>query len=404
MSMRHITILGHKDHGKSTLIGSILIATGSASPERVEEAKTASARLKRKFEPAYMLDSFAEEREGGLTIDTTRAQFEYMGRAFELIDVPGHEELIKNMISGASYADTAILVVSAAPKEGIKSQTKRHVFLANMLGISSFIVAVNKMDMAKYSERTFENIRSGLEDYFASIGIRNANVHYVPISAYNMENITKPSSSMPWYKGMPLLQLLFKNNEGARKAPARILIQGPMGKDSIEAYAGKMLSGSVGPGAKLNVVPAGKSVTVKRLVVKGRDASLAKAGESIVLYAEPRIALPRGCILSSTKRTRSASIISAKVFFVKNFGKSLELRLNGISVKASLQTDKFINTATGKPIESKTARALNAMECILKLSEKVAAEEFTDFKGLSRFLIYSGKGFAGIGTIEKIIG
>ncbi|EQD45119.1 translation elongation factor EF-1, subunit alpha, partial [mine drainage metagenome] len=143
MIVRRVTLLGHKDHGKSTLIGNLLISTKSVSEARVEDAKRTSIRLGRKFEPGFLLDSFEEEREGAMTIDTTRAQIKYRGSAFEFIDVPGHEELIKNMISGASYADSALLIVSAKKGEGITGQTRRHIFLAKMLGIERVVVAVN---------------------------------------------------------------------------------------------------------------------------------------------------------------------------------------------------------------------------------------------------------------------
>ena len=182
MHIQQITMLGHKDHGKSTLIGSLLMSTGSATEERIADAKNTSKKLGKQFEPAFILDAFSEEREGGLTIDTARAQIKYMGKAFELIDVPGHEELIKNMLSGASYANTAVLVVSAAKDEGIKPQTKRHLFLAKMLGIRHFIVAVNKMDTVGYSQNDYEMIKNDIAAYLDDIGVHSQSVNFVPIS------------------------------------------------------------------------------------------------------------------------------------------------------------------------------------------------------------------------------
>ena len=158
MEVKSITLLGDKDNGKSTTIGSMLILTKSVTEERVKEAKKISKELGRSFEPGFILDSFSEEREGGLTIDITRAQVAYKNHAFEFIDVPGHEEFIKNMISGASYASSALLIVSAKPQEGVKEQTKRHVFISRMLGIKNLVVAVNKMDAVKYKESAFKAI------------------------------------------------------------------------------------------------------------------------------------------------------------------------------------------------------------------------------------------------------
>ena len=153
MIVKKITLLGHKDHGKSTLIGNMLILTDRVNPAKLKEAQRTSKELAKRFEPGFILDSFSEEREGGLTIDTTRTEkIPHKGLAFEFIDVPGHEELIKNMMSGASQADIAVLIISAKSDEGIRDQTKRHLFIAKMLGIRKLVVAVNKMDLIGYQE------------------------------------------------------------------------------------------------------------------------------------------------------------------------------------------------------------------------------------------------------------
>src|SRR5271154_1586737 len=189
MDVTEVTLLGHKDHGKSTLIGNMLITTKSVSEQRINDAKKTSKKLGRNFEPGFILDSFEEEREGGLTIDTTRAQVLYKGNAFEFIDVPGHEELIKNMISGASNADFAVLMVSAKPDEGIRDQTFRHLYLAGMLGIKKILVAVNKMDKVGYEENRFDEIRSRILTFLIKTGFEKKNLYFVPISAYNAENL-----------------------------------------------------------------------------------------------------------------------------------------------------------------------------------------------------------------------
>ncbi len=229
MKIKRVTLLGHKDHGKSTLIGNLLISTGTATKDRINEARRISRSLGRQFEPAFILDSFSEEREGGLTIDTTRAQIKYKDIGFEFIDVPGHEELIKNMISGASYADFAVLIVSAKRDEGIMDQTKRHLFLAKIFGIKKIIIAVNKMDSVGYSEERFDSVAKSIGAYLEKIGVDSRDYEAIPISAYDSENLVKKSDKMKWYRGKTLLEILYEMGREKEKKPKnnfRMIIQG----------------------------------------------------------------------------------------------------------------------------------------------------------------------------------
>ena len=406
MHIQQITMLGHKDHGKSTLIGSLLISTGSATEERIKDAKSTSKKLGRQFEPAYILDAFSEEREGGLTIDTARAQIKYKGKAFELIDVPGHEELIKNMFSGASYASTAVLVVSAAKDEGIKPQTKRHLFLAKMLGIRHFIVAVNKMDAVGYSQNDYEMIKNDIAAYLDGIGVHSQGVNFVPISAYKSENIVSKSQNMHWYRGKPLMELLLtchtKNFAG--KMPLRAIIQGTLETESGMAYTAKVLSGTIEAGASIRILPINKKATVKKLYVKGREAHNAKAEENIAINISQDMGNMRGAVISNTNMTKAANAISTMLFFIKPVSGNVELRFNGNATDARISLDKVIDTVTGKPKNAQKPKALDAAECIIRLGKKVAVEEFSSFRDLGRFVVYSSGKFAGIGVVEKVLG
>lgn len=406
MRIEQITMLGHKDHGKSTLIGALLISTKSATNERIEDAKSTSKKLGNRFEPAYMLDAFSEEREGGLTIDTARAQVKYMGRAFELIDVPGHEELITNMLSGASYADTAVLVVSAAPGEGIKDQTKRHLFLAKMLGVGHFVVAVNKMDMVGYSQDAYEPIKDNIAAFLNEIGVHPQMVNFVPISAYKYENLISKSANMKWYRGKPLMDLLLtchtKNSE--EKMPLRAIIQGTVETDSGVAYTARVLSGRISPGDSIKILPLNKKETVEALYVKGKKAKEAKAHENIAITISDDIGNARGAVISSSNKTKVASIISAMLFFTKQVRGKTELRFNGNSTYGELSIDKIIDTTTGLSKNSSRLGVLDAAECIIKLKPGVAAEEFSSFRELGRFVIYNSGKFSGIGIVEKVLG
>ena len=308
-----ITMLGEKDHGKSTFIGNLLIATGSASDYRIKEAQKHSKMGR--FEPAYILDSFTEEREQEMTIDTTRAEIVQDGNIYEFIDVPGHLELIKNMLSGASNGDLAILMVSAKPDEGFQPQTKRHVFLANLLGISSLIVAINKIDIANYDQKTFERIKGEVEAYLKAIGFKKPLV-FVPISAYNNENIVTKSEKIPWYNGKPMLDLVkeFAAEYGGAIKPKlkalRLFVQDAMDDSENSVVFGTVQSGKVAVGEKIKIEPGAQYANVLELHVKGRKAKSAKIGTNVAMKLDKIGLAKRGTIISSEQSGIASSSFS----------------------------------------------------------------------------------------------
>lgn len=202
-----IVLLGEKDHGKSTLIGRLLHDTRSIPPDRIKGAKAGVRNLGKKFEWAHLLDAFRYEREHEMTLDTTRAYVKWRGREFEFIDVPGHKELMKNMLSGAGDAEFGILMIDAV--QGITRQTERHTLLAKFLGVRKMIVAINKMDAVKYSRTVFERISSDARKKMMEAGFTGFFI--LPISAIKNENVLKNSHRMPWYKGYPLMEQAKRN-------------------------------------------------------------------------------------------------------------------------------------------------------------------------------------------------
>ncbi|MGC8622564.1 MAG: GTP-binding protein [Candidatus Micrarchaeia archaeon] len=405
MEVYNVTLLGHKDHGKSTLIGSLLLLTKSVTQTRINEAKEYSRRLHKSFEPAFILDSFHEEREGGLTIDTTRAEVLYKGMAFSFIDVPGHEELIDNMISGASYANTAILLVSAKKSEGIKDQTKRHLFISRMLGIENLIVAVNKMDLAGFSQKKFENIKGGLSGFIRQIGFKEKNVLFIPISAHSGENIIEQSGKMSWYKGKPLLDALKEMVTGQSKAnegkALRIALQGFLGgrKDIL---LGRVIKGRIKAGEKnLRIVPLDKEIQVKAMVVGGKRVKVAKKGDSVALEINKEIEQEtRGAIIcSDIDCVESKDTIKARLFLTKPLRRETTIRFNGVEMKFKIKPLEYIDPVTGKMYKKGIMKPLGALDAELKLFGKIPAEKFEDTQELGRFALYANKNFAGIGII-----
>ncbi len=404
MRVLNVALLGHKDHGKSTLIGSLLMQTGAATEVRIKEAKKYSREMHKDFEPAFILDSFHEERKGGLTIDTTRAEIKYKGLAFALIDVPGHEELIKNMISGASYGEMAVLLVSSQSNEGIRDQTKRHLFIARMLGIDRLVVAVNKVDTIGYSKEKFENIKSELEPFIERIGFEKKNVHFVPISAYKGENLVKKSGNMNWYREDTLLNTLYKagkeKDDNKKGKGLRVILQGSI---DGEVLTGKIVNGTMKLGERVIVLPSGHEGRIKEIIEKGKRVKSADTGISVAFKLDKKAKFDtRGSVLSCIGNSpKMDSRIKATIFVTHGKMSNMRIKFNNTEVGcSSLKVLKSIDTTTGKRESGGRMKELEAVEAELRLERRLPHESYYKTKELGRFTLYSGNKFAGIGIIE----
>jgi bifunctional enzyme CysN/CysC/sulfate adenylyltransferase subunit 1 len=406
MIVNRVTLLGNKDHGKSTLIGSLLMETGSISEQRIRDAKKTSKKLGRQFEPGYILDSFEEERLNEMTIDTTRAQVKYRNTGFEFIDVPGHEELMKNMLSGASYADFALLLISAKPDEGITGQTKRHIFVAKMLGIRKLVVAVNKLDAVNYSKERFEEIKNHVGDYLDKIGFKNINISFVPISAYNAENLVKRSNKTGWYKGKSLMDILVEVSKSTKKdvdGELIIQIQGFFDKERKSVF-GKVISGSIKRGDRIILLPSGKSTKILKLFESGNEASSARKGSVVTLELDKRIGIDaRGLVGVKRKSScRSGSNIHAMLLTTKRIGGKPSIKMNGVEIDCMKMTvKKMIDVTTGESMVSGSIKPLNAGIVEIKLAKDIAMDTFEKNPEIGRFVFYTDRKFSGIGIITE---
>ena len=408
MLVENVTMLGHKDHGKSTLIGSVLMLTNSVSNTRIEEAKKYSEKLGKPFEPAFILDSLEEEREGGLTIDSTRAEAKYKDLAFEFIDVPGHEELIKNMMSGASFAETAILLASAKPGEGIREQTKRHVFVAKMLGIENIIVAVNKMDTVNYDENVYNKIVESIGKFLSDIKFYGK-VRYVPISAYKGENIIRRSDNMKWYKGVPLLEELYRIIKGAGKKnenrfnKLRAVVQGFIEDGNEKLISAKVLSGKIEKG-KIMFFPGNIERNAKKIILKGRRVAKAGEGSSVAIEIDKEIKNPRGLVIAKKgEEPIVANKLNALIFATAKLTSSskIVIKILGNEVKCNkLKIMKQIDTTTGASSKKRLVEALNAGILELELESDIAFEKYSVLKSMGRFSFYIENKFGGVGIVE----
>jgi elongation factor 1-alpha len=282
----NLVTIGHKDHGKSTLIGRLLYDAGAIKGDKLKELeKTAKKRGKKEFEFAFVLDQFQEERDRGLTIDIMHTPFQSKKYFYTIIDCPGHKEFIKNMLTGASNADAALFLISAKEDEGIQEQTKEHAWLIKVLGVNQIVVAISKMDTVNYSQDRFNEISEKVKEMLKTIGYPVEHVPFVPISGLKGDNVFKKSRNMPWYKGSTLVAALDTTVTPAEppiNKPLRVLIQDVLTSEKGDALlVGRVETGVLKVGDEVIFEPSeivGEVEAIERL-----DESLlaAEAGDNI---------------------------------------------------------------------------------------------------------------------------
>src|SRR5438034_1280995 len=265
----NLVFIGHVDHGKSTTVGRILYDTGNIDPHELENLKKLAEQMgKATFEFAFVMDQVKEERERGLTIDVAHKRFDTDKYYFTIIDAPGHRDFVKNMITGTSQADAAVLVVGGA--EGVQTQTKEHIFLARTLGVEQLIVAINKMDATKppFAEARFNELKAELTTLLRGVGYKVDQIPFIPISSYKGENIAKPSKQMAWYKGPNLVEAL--NNLKVPPKPTNLALRLPVqdvysitGAGTVPV--GRVETGVLEVGMKVHFMPADKVGEVKSI-------------------------------------------------------------------------------------------------------------------------------------------
>ncbi|WP_115864702.1 translation elongation factor EF-1 subunit alpha [Halorussus litoreus] len=280
---QNLAIIGHVDHGKSTLVGRLLYETGSV-PEHVIEQHKEEAEEKGKggFEFAYVMDNLAEERERGVTIDIAHQEFSTDAYDFTIVDCPGHRDFVKNMITGASQADNAVLVVAA--DDGVAPQTQEHVFLARTLGIDELIVGVNKMDLVDYEEAKYKEVVSEVEDLLKQVQFNTEDAGFIPISAFEGDNIAEASDNTSWYKGETLLEALnnLKAPEPPTDADLRMPIQDVYTISGIGTVAvGRVETGLLKSGDNVSFQPSDVSGEVKSVEMHHEEIPQAEPGDNV---------------------------------------------------------------------------------------------------------------------------
>ncbi|MCD6404079.1 MAG: translation elongation factor EF-1 subunit alpha [Nanoarchaeota archaeon] len=279
----NLVFIGHVDHGKSTLIGRVFYETGVLTPQELEKYKKMAEEMgKVTWEFAYAVDVRKEERQRGLTIDIAVKRFETPKYYFSIIDAPGHRDFVKNMITGASQADAAVLVVAA--NDGVMPQTKEHIYLAKVMGINQLVVAINKMDTVKYEEKRFNEVKEDVEKYLKGVGYDTSKILFIPVSALEGENVTKKPTKMPWYKGPTFLEALdtFEVPEKPIDLPLRIPIQDVYSITGVGTVpVGRVETGVLKVGDKIIVQPSGATGEVKSIEMHHEQMQQAEPGDNI---------------------------------------------------------------------------------------------------------------------------
>ncbi|MCX8179254.1 MAG: translation elongation factor EF-1 subunit alpha [Candidatus Aenigmarchaeota archaeon] len=282
----NIMTAGHVDAGKSTLIGRLLFDSGAVREDQLRKLKELAKELKKEtFEFAFLMDRLKEERERGVTIDIMHTPFESKKYYYTIIDAPGHRDFVKNMITGASQADAAILVVSAKQGEGVQEQTREHTYLLKVLGVSQIVVAINKMDTVNYDEKRYQEIVSEVKKLLQGVGFKVEAIPFVPVSAYQGDNVVHKTDRMPWYKGPTLIEAMDATVQPPEQPvgkPLRIPIQDVYSITGVGTVpVGRVETGVLKVNDKVIFMPSGATGEVKSIEMFHKQQPEARPGDNI---------------------------------------------------------------------------------------------------------------------------
>ncbi|OGW72510.1 MAG: adenylyl-sulfate kinase [Omnitrophica bacterium GWA2_52_12] len=409
----NIVIVGHVDHGKSTVIGRLLADTDSLPKGKLEQVRADCERNAKPFEYAFLLDALKDERAQGITIDTARCFFKSKKREYIIIDAPGHIEFLKNMVSGAARAEAALLIIDA--REGVQENSRRHGYLLSMLGIRQVAVCVNKMDLVNYSEQEFRKIVAEYSRFLEQIGLQPK--FFVPVAAFKGENMTEPSVSMPWHKGPSILEVLdlFQKGEPDEKKPFRMPVQAiykfTEQNDDRRIVAGRVESGSIAVGDSVVFLPSRKRSEIKSIeVFNASPKTRVSSGDSTGFTLKEQIYINRGEIMckAGDPLPQVSSLLKVKIFWMGKkpmvFDKEYRLKLGTLRVPVSLKKlTKVIDASDLKKADKSQIERHDVAECVLEATWPVAFDLTADIEATGRFVIVDDYDIAGGGIITETV-
>jgi elongation factor 1-alpha len=399
----HINIItaGHVDHGKSTLIGRLLFDSGALSEQEMRKLKDKAKEYKKEtFEFAFVMDQLKEERERGLTIDLMYKPIITDKFYFTVIDCPGHRDFIKNMITGASQADAAILVVSC--KEGVQEQTKEHMYLAKVLGIQQLIVAVNKMDAMKYDESAYKKLKDEVSKLLSTLGYKTAEIPFVPLSAYVGDNVFKKSTNMPWYKGPTLLEAMDAHIKAVEKPvnkPLRLPIQDVYTITGVGTVpVGRVETGLLKPNDKVIFMPSGATGEVKSIEMHHKTLDKAEPGDNIGFNVRgiEKKAIKRGDVVGHMDKpptvakafTGQIIVLQHPTVITKGYTPVFHINTAHVAAKVT-EIVKKIDPKTGATVAEHPDMLKSGDAAVIKVepTQPVVIEKQSDFPEMAKFAI-----------------
>jgi len=400
-------MVGHVDHGKSTLIGRLLYDTNSLTVGRLEEIKKVCEQLGKEFEFAYVMDHLEEERSQAVTIDTAQTFFSTDERDYVIIDAPGHREFVKNMVTGASQAEAAVIIVDAT--EGVAEQTRRHAYILSMLNLKQVVAVINKMDLAEYRQDRFESVMRELLQFLGTIGIEP--LHVIPISAKEGDNVAKRSGRMGWYGGPTLLEALGAIAPATRLVdrPFRMVVQDVYDCNYKRLVVGRVESGQVSVGEGVVVLPSGERGRVRTIETYLKPQKGAESGQSIGVRLE-RASAQRGDVLATPDdQPALMEVINAHIFWLdeKPLEKKEKLVFRCATQERKCRIAKIkrvYDSSTLEVLRDDTDRILPTEVADVEIhpAGTVVMEEFGKVPSLGRFVLEREGGICAGGVLTDI--
>jgi len=423
----NLVFIGHVDHGKSTTVGRLMFDTKNVDEQELRKLKEKAQMLgKAGFEFAFVMDTLKEEQERGVTIDLSHKRFNTDKYYFTIIDAPGHKDFIKNMITGASQADCAVLVVSGNVGDGVQAQTIEHLRLSKIFGVGQLLVAVNKMDMAKYAEARFKEVVAEVTKHAVQAGWKADKLRFIPIASYPGENIIKKSEQMPWWTGDCLLDAVNKFEVPVKPTnlPLRLPLQDVYNITGIGVVpVGRVETGVMKVGDKVMIVPGreGKGVPgeVKTIEMHHEQVNEAEPGDNVGFNVRGvgKKDIARGDVLGradnvpsvATEFTAQVVIMNHPTVVTVGYTPVFHIHTSQVACQF-IEIIKKMNPATGQEITTDKEILKNGDAAVVKIKpmQAVVIEKNSDIPQMSRFAIRDSGATVGAGMcidmVKKVLG
>lgn len=393
-SLLRLLTCGSVDDGKSTLIGRLLHDSAQIYEDQLAALKSDSKKMGTnggEIDLALLVDGLAAEREQGITIDVAYRYFSTDKRKFIIADTPGHEQYTRNMATGASTCDVAVILIDA--RYGVQVQTKRHSFISSLLGIKHFIVAVNKMDLVDFSEDRYNEIIADYTEFVSGLGERN--IQFVPLSALNGDNVVNPSENMTWYQEDTLLARLENVQiiDSTAKAGSRLPIQ-YVNRPNLDfrGFCGTLAAGTINVGDKITVLPSGKESSVKSIVTFEGDIETASQGQAITVTLNDEVDVSRGDMIVTGELPHVSQDVKAKIVWMDEkplqVNRQYDLKIASKKTQASITTINNLINVNTLAQETATEVSLNEVADVeINLAERISFDLYQDVRDTGGFIL-----------------